>query len=509
MIANYSVPLSDTIKRNNVLTYANRADTNKREHKTLACRDRIWPWLHNFSCLSNHALKLTGHIFRFENHREPPSLADRGTLRSGSKSDILECLNTPNGHAAATKQVTFVVLARAAVIHMVRPTAARTFSEYVSLNIILFIEPQINESTEHIDAVWDNYPEVNNLTALTQQGRGNGPRTRISYGSTPIPKHEWNSSMNEKYTNLQEIHGRKLLLSTYIDTVLSNLGCDITTLHPCNHAEADIRIFLHLAHAAMHGHGKAYTRTVDSDFVVLQSIILKQTDSLSEIWLGFGCGKHYRDIPIHIICSNLGPSKSLALPLFHSLTGCDTASQFLGCGKKRAWAAWKSTPELTDTLVSLTHKPALLCLESEHMQHFERFVVLMYSKGCTAAGVNEAWHHLFTSGSRALESILPTQAALFQHAKRSLLQASFYWGQATLAQQDIHNFSDWGWEKDNNTWQPLWTTLSDASTACAILLHCGCLKACIGMCKCKRAGVWCTTLCKCEGGCINNERGDD
>ena len=79
----------------------------------------------------------------------------------------------------------------AAVIHMVRPTIARTFSEYLSLHIIPFIEAQINESTERIDAVWDKYPEVNNLKALTQQGRGNGPRTRIGDDSTPIPKHEW------------------------------------------------------------------------------------------------------------------------------------------------------------------------------------------------------------------------------------------------------------------------------------------------------------------------------
>ena len=130
LVANSSVPLSNTIKRNNVLTFANWPNTKKKEQKMLACRDRIWPWLHIFSCLSNHALKLTWQIFfRFENHREPPNLADHGTLRSGSKSDILECLNTPNGHAAAAKQVTFVVLDIASVIHMVQPTTTKTFIE--------------------------------------------------------------------------------------------------------------------------------------------------------------------------------------------------------------------------------------------------------------------------------------------------------------------------------------------------------------------------------------------
>ena len=73
----------------------------------------------------------------------------------------------------------------------------------------------------------------------------------------------------------------------------------------------------------------------------------------------------------------------------------------------------------------------------------------------------------------------------------------------------IPYFSGWGWQKDNtSTWQPLWTTLDDASVACTTLLHCGCNKACTGRCKCNRAGVRCM-LCKCEGGCFNNEGGDD
>ena len=88
--------------------------------------------------------------------------------------------------------------------------------------------------------------------------------------------------------------------------------------------------------------------------------------------------------------SNLGPSKSLALPLFHSLTGCDTTSQCLGCGKKTAWAAWTSLPDLTDTLLALTEDPTLFSIYSLHMQRIERFVVLMYSKGCGVARENEA-----------------------------------------------------------------------------------------------------------------------
>ena len=130
----------------------------------------------------------------------------------------------------------------------------------------------------------------------------------------------------------------------------------------------------------------------------------------------------------------------------------------------------------------------------------------MYSKGCGLAKVNEARHHLFTSGKKTLENIPLTQAALYEHLKRALLQASFYWKQATSVHQNIQGFAEWGWQKETTgLWLPYWTTLEDASKACYILLHCGCERSCTGNCNCSRAGVRCTALCKGEGGCVNND----
>ena len=159
---------------------------------------------------------------------------------------------------------------------------------------------------------------------------------------------------------------------------------------------------------------------------------------------------------------------------------------------------------LTETLLALTNAPSCFSLESLHMEKLERFVVVMYSKGCGLAKVNEARHRLFTSGKKTLESIPPSQAALFEHIKRALLQASFYWNQATSVHQEIPDFREWGWQReDSGVWLPYWTTLQDASKACSILLHCSCERCCTGNCKCSRAGVRCTGLCKCEGGCVN------
>ena len=54
-----------------------------------------------------------------------------------------------------------------------------------------------------------------------------------------------------------------------------------------------------------------------------------------------------RYIPSHEISRTLGLQKTLALPTFHALTGCDTTSAFFGKGKKTAWAAWQAVPEVT------------------------------------------------------------------------------------------------------------------------------------------------------------------
>ena len=130
-------------------------------------------------------------------------------------------------------------------------------------------------------------------------------------------------------------------------------------------------------------------------------------------------------------------------------------------------------------------------------------MVLMYNRIYSVTRVNDARVHLFTHGMHSLEKLPPTQAALFEHPKRALLQASSHWDKATTPVHALPDFNSWGWFKsDQGVWCPYWTSLPDANKACAILLRCGCLKSCIGNCKCSKAGVRCTSPCKCEGGAL-------
>ena len=124
--------------------------------------------------------------------------------------------------------------------------------------------------------------------------------------------------------------------------------------------------------------------------------------------------------------------------------------------------------------------------------------------------INDARYNLFFTSSRPLENIPPTQATLFEHAKRSLLQASFIWKQVTVSKQILPDFDKWGWVWDDYSkiCLPFWTTLADTIKACAIFLHCGCkvqrhVRRIVNIVKQVSDAHRCAS--QCEGGCINND----
>ena len=98
----------------------------------------------------------------------------------------------------------------------------------------------------------------------------------------------------------------------------------------------------------------------------------------------------------------------------------------------------------------------------------------------------------FDQTSRILENIPPTQTALEQHIKRARYQCHC-WNMCLSSDPQLPNPSDWGWSKVLTEWQPLWTTLPEASKSCYELIHCACKKGCRGQCKCVKAVLKCTS----------------
>ena len=103
---------------------------------------------------------------------------------------------------------------------------------------------------------------------------------------------------------------------------------------------------------------------------------------------------------------------------------------------------------------------------------------------------------------KLFDALPPTKAALTQHLKRAIYQAVYVWGQQLIADPILPEPNDWGWKMDqiSNTWDPIWTQLP-SMYAVNELVKCGCKTNCTFNCKCSNAGVKCTTLCFCRGGC--------
>ena len=124
----------------------------------------------------------------------------------------------------------------------------------------------------------------------------------------------------------------------------------------------------------------------------------------------------------------------------------DFFQTFYGKGKKSAWEAWKSYPEVTQAFLYMVRHPhAPLTVEAQHFQILERFSVILYDKTSSQESVNEARRELFcqkknngnhsTIDNRALLSMIPpTQDALLQHTKRVAYQAGI-WTTSNLSLQ--------------------------------------------------------------------------
>ena len=142
-------------------------------------------------------------------------------------------------------------------------------------------------------------------------------------------------------------------------SVISKRSCQTINhaIEPCDHEDADSRIVLHLYNAMKSGARNIVVRTVDSDVLVVFVGLFSHFHSDTNIWVAFGTGKFFRYYHINTINQVLVSVRSKDLLFFHSFTGSDTTSQFLGKGKKNSMGCWKAYPEATTAFMNVTEQP--------------------------------------------------------------------------------------------------------------------------------------------------------
>ncbi|PIK35466.1 hypothetical protein BSL78_27714 [Apostichopus japonicus] len=235
--------LDDPIRRNKLKVFSTSTPRNQSKgQQQLASvkNDReLFARLY-ISCQEDGNLE---EFFRHENQACPPALSAGGNLFTGTKNDLITCLEEVSNAKTETPVTTCIVLDGAAIVQMLKPAALKTFED-------------------------------------TRAKRGQGVRRRV-VANAAIPGNWQNflrvdSNKTELFRFLSAAlmewfdQEDKQLVITDGEAVLSKpLLPDLTSLAPCNHEEADSRMLLHASHAAKHGHHSIVIRTVDTDVVVL------------------------------------------------------------------------------------------------------------------------------------------------------------------------------------------------------------------------------------------------
>lgn len=397
----------------------------------------------------------------------------------------------------------------AAVVHLLPTTNVVTFNEYADQIFLPHMAKQL-ESCIRIDVVWDTYLP-NSIKQSARAKRGKGIRRKVS-GNNKLPG-KWAEFLHDP-TNKQELFeflsckvadwncpANKHVVITSGSSVI--IKGSIRSMESCNHEEADTRLMVHLLDAILNGYHKVLIRTVDTDVVVIVIGRFSYFKSICQdinIWIAFGVGKHFSYIHINAVYEDLGGERSLALPVFHSFTGCDTTSTFYGRGKKSMWEAWKCFNDVTQAFVYIALHPfATVSIDSQQFQLLERFTVIVYDKTSELQLVNELRQELFCRKEKTMERLPPTQHSLLQHTKRAAYQAGVW---CTSEQREQHTPSPegWGWSLEENIWVPVWSTMPIAAEVCSELIKCGCKseQGCSSRCSCRKAGWNCTKLCNCN-----------
>ena len=176
LLNNHSTALSDTITRTNLPLFGKYDEKipSKAKSKITSLKSDCNLFARLYIACQSREGNLQ-EFFKHENSISPPSLACGEQIRSGHKSDLIECL--PVTPKSEKPSVDAVVLDAAAIVNILPPGKCKTFKEY-AINVF---EPYILRQAQHvkrIDIVFDRYLP-NSLKQSTRQARGTGTRRRV------------------------------------------------------------------------------------------------------------------------------------------------------------------------------------------------------------------------------------------------------------------------------------------------------------------------------------------
>ena len=205
----------------------------------------------------------------------------------------------------------------------------------------------------------------------------------------------------------------------------------------CNHEEADTR----LVYLAFQGKSDMVVVSMDTDVLVHDG---------TNWYMMYEQGKYAN---IGMISRHFERDICLALPAFHSLTGCDTTSYFFRVGKCRAFKKLMKQTSKVQLLNSLGVKKQLLDSDLENIKEFIRTVLYSGKIGESYIKTRvRLYENLKVKSSMPLP---PDPLSVIQVVKRSHFQA-YIWYNSDVAVIEKLELEDNGWSIVDDKIEPLW-----------------------------------------------------
>ena len=446
-----------------------------------------------------------------------------GTMRKTTKSVTMSWIEGQH----AVKQLshdehpTLLVIDLMMLLRMIctDKSDCKTFGD-ISANVLSVI---LGMNYRYTALVGDNYQSTESIKSAERARRGlvQMQEIRNPKKETPIPKQKLKYLSNPaNKLNLADFVFRELvteLQEQLPDNMTVFLGggfkdpktavkvekneCTRVEALESDHEEADSRMFVHIDHAVKELDVKSVVLwSIDSDVAAICPRIVYLLGI--KLFFKTGVKDKKRIIPMHDVASDLGESMSLALPVIHALSGCDSTSSFHGQGKKRWLTAMENYPLVLEGILDIGQHP--VNIEERVVESVNQAVSVIYS-GKLMANTDDARYDLFSKKGLSSEKLPPTSDALYMHIRRANYQA-YIWKSTTVPILDLPSPLDAGWTSDKEGHLvPMKMTQASAPEALLDFTKCSCKTEChTRRCGCLKEDILCTDVCLCDNEiCLN------
>ena len=224
---------------------------------------------------------------------------------------------------------------------------------------------------------------------------------------------------------------------------INSEGCKAIPELESTQEEADTRILLHSAHAAMCGFEAVVIVSDDTDVFLL--LIAFQNEITASLYWKSGTQARLKYTEIQKITRIFGESVCKAIIGIHSFTGCDSVSTFARHGKLNALKLMIADAELQETFSGLGRE---WIVPSHLTDELEIFTCRLYFSKKSATKVNDLRYGLFAAkrGNVEPHHLPPCYNALKKHVFCANYQAAIW--RCLVPKPDIPLPNGHGWKME-------------------------------------------------------------